>query len=73
VAELSQWLEKERGLAIGGALGELAGKIFRVGHLGKAATRDYLLDFLGAIEDFLWSKNIRVPRGSTLVGFSTLR
>jgi aspartate aminotransferase-like enzyme len=70
VEELSRWLEKERGLAIGGALGELAGKIFRVGHLGKAATREYLLDFLVAIEEFLWHKNIRVPRGSTLVGLS---
>jgi alanine-glyoxylate transaminase/serine-glyoxylate transaminase/serine-pyruvate transaminase len=70
VEELSRWLEKERGLAIGGALGELAGKIFRVGHLGKAATREYLLDFLVAIEEFLRHKNIRVPRGSTLVGLS---
>ncbi|MDH4270410.1 MAG: alanine--glyoxylate aminotransferase family protein [Candidatus Aminicenantes bacterium] len=69
VAELSQWLEKERGLAIGGALGELAGKIFRVGHLGQAATREYLLDFLVAVEEFLRHKNIRVPPGATLAGF----
>jgi len=68
VAEFSKWLENERGLAIGGGLGELAGKIFRVGHLGKAATREYLVDFLLAVEEFLRHKNIRVPVGATLVG-----
>jgi alanine-glyoxylate transaminase/serine-glyoxylate transaminase/serine-pyruvate transaminase len=71
VAELSQWLENERGLVVGGALGELAGKMFRVGHLGKAATREYLLDFLVAVEEFLRYKGVRVPLGATLVGLST--
>jgi alanine-glyoxylate transaminase/serine-glyoxylate transaminase/serine-pyruvate transaminase len=71
VAELSRWLENERGLVVGGALGELAGKIFRVGHLGKAATREYLLDFLVAVEEFLRYKGVRVPLGATLVGLST--
>jgi alanine-glyoxylate transaminase/serine-glyoxylate transaminase/serine-pyruvate transaminase len=69
VAELSKWLADERGIAIGGGLGELAGKIFRVGHLGKAATREYLVDFLFAVEEFLRHKGIRVPSGASLVGF----
>ena len=69
VAEMSRWLENERGLAIGGGLGELAGKIFRVGHLGLAATREYLLDFLMAVEEFLRSKGMGVPVGATLVGW----
>jgi alanine-glyoxylate transaminase/serine-glyoxylate transaminase/serine-pyruvate transaminase len=68
VAELVHWLEDERGLAVGGALGELAGKIFRVGHLGQAATREYVLDFLMAVEDFLRNKGLRVQRGATLAG-----
>jgi len=68
VSEFSQWLEKERGLAISGGLGELAGKIFRVGHLGKAATREYLMDFLFAAEEFLRFKNFRVPLGASLAG-----
>jgi alanine-glyoxylate transaminase / serine-glyoxylate transaminase / serine-pyruvate transaminase len=71
VAELSQWLERERGLAIGGGLGELAGKIFRVGHLGKAAGREYLLDLLVSVEEFLRQKGIRVPIGAALIGLST--
>jgi alanine-glyoxylate transaminase/serine-glyoxylate transaminase/serine-pyruvate transaminase len=71
VAELSRWLEDERGLAIGGGLGDLAGKMFRVGHLGRAATREYLLDLLVAIEEFLRHKGVPVTAGAALVGFTT--
>jgi aspartate aminotransferase-like enzyme len=67
VSELSNWLVKERGMAIGGGLGTLSGKIFRVGHLGKAAEREYLVDFLFAIEEFLRYKGLDVPVGASLV------
>ncbi len=60
VAELSQWLAEQRGIAIGGGLGELSGKIFRVGHLGKAAGDEYLTDFLSAVEEFLRYKQVPV-------------
>jgi alanine-glyoxylate transaminase/serine-glyoxylate transaminase/serine-pyruvate transaminase len=72
VAELSNWLENERSIAIGGALGELSGKIFRVGHLGKAAEREYLIDFLVAIEEFLREKGIVTPLGASLVGLDSI-
>jgi alanine-glyoxylate transaminase/serine-glyoxylate transaminase/serine-pyruvate transaminase len=68
VAEFSKWLADERGIVIGGAFGELSGKIFRVGHLGKAATREYLVEFLFAVEEFLRYKNIHAPMGAGLVG-----
>lgn len=68
VAELSKWLADERGIAIGGGLGELSGKIFRVGHLGKAAARESLMDFLFSVEEFLRHKGIRVPVGASLAG-----
>jgi aspartate aminotransferase-like enzyme len=61
VAELSQWLDQERQIAIGGAFGPLAGKIFRVGHLGKAAGQDYLEDFLSSMEEFLRMKDVPSP------------
>jgi alanine-glyoxylate transaminase/serine-glyoxylate transaminase/serine-pyruvate transaminase len=67
VAELSKWLVSERSMAIGGGLGKLSGKIFRVGHLGKAAEREYLVDFLYAMEEFLRFKGIDVPMGASLV------
>jgi alanine-glyoxylate transaminase/serine-glyoxylate transaminase/serine-pyruvate transaminase len=68
IAEFSKWLIDQRGVAIGGGLGELAGKIFRVGHLGKAAEREYLVDFLFAVEEFLRYKGMKVPVGASLVG-----
>ncbi len=69
VQELSAWLAEKRGMAIGGGLGELSGKIFRIGHLGKAAERDYLVEFLFSIEEFMRSKGIAVPTGASLTGF----
>ena len=68
VAELIKWLAEERNIAIGGAFGALSGKIFRVGHLGKAAEREYLTDFLSAIEEFLRYKGINVPAGAGMIG-----
>lgn len=68
VSEFMKWLEQERGIAIGGGLGALNGKIFRVGHLGKAAEREYLLDFLFAVEEFLRRKGIEVSVGAALSG-----
>jgi alanine-glyoxylate transaminase/serine-glyoxylate transaminase/serine-pyruvate transaminase len=68
VAEMIKWLAEERGIAVGGAFGAVAGKIFRVGHLGKAAEREYLIDFLFAVEEFLRYKGINVPVGASLIG-----
>jgi alanine-glyoxylate transaminase/serine-glyoxylate transaminase/serine-pyruvate transaminase len=66
--ELSTWLVEQREIAIGGGLGELSGKMFRVGHLGKAATHEYLIDFLFAMEEFLRYKGISTAVGSSLTG-----
>jgi alanine-glyoxylate transaminase/serine-glyoxylate transaminase/serine-pyruvate transaminase len=67
-SDLIQWLAGERRISIGGGIAELAGKIFRVGHLGKATTREYLLEFLFAVEEFLRHRGIGVPVGASLVG-----
>ena len=68
VADMSKWLVEQRSIAIGGGLGELSGKIFRVGHLGKASSREYLVDFLYAMEEFLRQKGIPVAVGASLGG-----
>ena len=68
VAHMTRWLLEERRIAIGGGLGSLAGKIFRVGHLGKEASREYLLDFLFAMEEYLRSQGVLVSPGAALVG-----
>lgn len=68
LGELVNWLLTERNIMVGGGLNELAGKIFRVGHLGKAATREYLMDFLFAVEEFLRFKGMNIPLGASLIG-----
>lgn len=68
VAEMLEWLVDQRGIAVGGGFGELSGKIFRVGHLGKAATRVYRTEFLSAVEEFLRFKGLPVPPGAGLIG-----
>jgi alanine-glyoxylate transaminase / serine-glyoxylate transaminase / serine-pyruvate transaminase len=68
VSEFSQWLIDQRNIAIGGGLGELSGKIFRVGHLGKAADREYLIDFLFSVEEYLRYKGFKLPIGASLAG-----
>jgi alanine-glyoxylate transaminase/serine-glyoxylate transaminase/serine-pyruvate transaminase len=70
VAEFSRWLAAEQGIAIGGGLGDLAGKIFRVGHLGQAAKPESIEDFLFAVEEFLRYKGIAERVGAGLVGVS---
>jgi alanine-glyoxylate transaminase / serine-glyoxylate transaminase / serine-pyruvate transaminase len=68
VSEMLRWLAEERGILVGGGLEQLAGKIFRVGHLGKASTREYLMDFLFSVEEFLRLKGMGVPVGASFVG-----
>lgn len=66
--DLQTWLAEQRGLCIGGGIGELAGQILRIGHIGKAASREFVMDLLFAIEEFLRFKGIDVPVGASLVG-----
>jgi len=66
--DLQAWLAQERGLYIGGGIGELSGQILRIGHIGKAASRDFVMDLLFAIEEFLRVKGIDAPVGASLIG-----
>jgi alanine-glyoxylate transaminase/serine-glyoxylate transaminase/serine-pyruvate transaminase len=68
LSDMSDWLIDRRGIAIGGGLGELSNKMFRVGHLGKANSREYLLDFLFAMEEYLRHRGICIPMGTSLSG-----
>jgi alanine-glyoxylate transaminase/serine-glyoxylate transaminase/serine-pyruvate transaminase len=70
VNELMAYLAREHGILISGGLEPLAGKIFRVGHMGKAATRPFLMEFLFAVEEFLRGKGISVAPGASMVGLT---
>ncbi len=70
VDELLHYLAKEHGILVSGGIGPLRGKIFRVGHMGKASTRPYLMEFLFAVEEFLRGKGLDVRPGASLVGLT---
>lgn len=44
---------RDRGVAVGGSYGPLAGKIFRIGHMGSQADLDLVNQALDGIEDFI--------------------
>ena len=43
----------ERGLYVGGSLGPLAGKVFRMGHMGTQADADAMTSALAVMKDIL--------------------
>jgi alanine-glyoxylate transaminase/serine-glyoxylate transaminase/serine-pyruvate transaminase len=53
VAHLITTLQEMYGIRIAGGLGDTKGEIFRVGHMGKASSREYISLLLQAIDDYL--------------------
>jgi alanine-glyoxylate transaminase/serine-glyoxylate transaminase/serine-pyruvate transaminase len=53
VSDFQKYLLREHQILISGGLDDLFGKIFRVGHIGKAASSDYVEAFLAGVEAYL--------------------
>jgi len=71
IKEFMSFMEQEHGFMLAGASGSLAGKGFRISHMGKASTKEYLIPCLLGIEDFLRTvKGVAIPVGASLVGLS---
>ncbi len=70
VEALIHYLAEEEGILISGGLGPLAGKCFRIGHMGRAAERTHLVEFLFAVETFLRRQGLAVPVGASLAGLA---
>jgi alanine-glyoxylate transaminase/serine-glyoxylate transaminase/serine-pyruvate transaminase len=64
IAEMARFLRNECGIMIGGGLDELAGKIFRVGHMGRAISPEYIEAFLAGVRDFLQRKGLEAGQGA---------
>jgi pyridoxamine--pyruvate transaminase len=64
IAEMARFLKYERGIMIGGGIDELAGKIFRVGHMGKAISPGYIEAFLDGVGDFLKRKRLEAGQST---------
>jgi aspartate aminotransferase-like enzyme len=53
VEDYVEWLRRERRLRIAGATGELAGKVFRVAHMGRAAEPEVVDAYLASTREYL--------------------
>jgi alanine-glyoxylate transaminase / serine-glyoxylate transaminase / serine-pyruvate transaminase len=67
IDDFRRYLMQEWRIMISGGLEELSGRIFRVGHMGQAGTRDYIDRFLDAVEAYLRLQGQAVPPWSELV------
>lgn len=56
VSDYLGWLRREHGLRLGGGLGDLAGRVFRVGHMGRAAEPEVVDAYLRATAEYLGRK-----------------
>ncbi|HVJ67812.1 MAG TPA: alanine--glyoxylate aminotransferase family protein [Caulifigura sp.] len=57
-------LLNEFGIEIGGGLGSMAGKVWRIGLMGDASSRRNVLMFLGALERCLATQGVKVTPGA---------
>jgi alanine-glyoxylate transaminase/serine-glyoxylate transaminase/serine-pyruvate transaminase len=62
--KVRQALLREYGIEIGGGLGDLAGKIWRVGLMGHSSNRRNVILFLSALETILKGQGVEVRPGS---------
>ncbi|MBW2030438.1 MAG: alanine--glyoxylate aminotransferase family protein [Deltaproteobacteria bacterium] len=63
-AKVRRALLEDFGIEIGGGLGELAGKIWRVGLMGHTSSRRNVTLFLGALETVLKAEGVNVRPGA---------
>lgn len=61
VDDFRRYLAEEWQIMIAGGLEELRGKVFRVGHIGKAASLEYSDHFLQGVEAYLRLRDYGVP------------
>ena len=61
VEDLRRYLVDEWQIMVSGSLGELRGKLFRVGHVGKASSPEYVNRFLEGIEAYLRLQGLGSP------------
>jgi alanine-glyoxylate transaminase/serine-glyoxylate transaminase/serine-pyruvate transaminase len=71
--KLRRALLVEYGIEVGGGLGELAGKIWRVGLMGETSRRENVLRFLGALEDLLYREGVLEKIGAGLAAAARAR
>jgi len=67
--EVRDYLAAKHNFTVSGTMRKTEGQAFRVSHMGRSSSKDYLIPFLLGIEEFLREeKGIDVPLGASLVG-----
>ncbi len=67
--EVRDYLAAKHNFTVSGTMRKTEGQAFRVSHMGRSGSKEYLIPFLLGIEDFLRvEKGIDVPLGASLVG-----
>jgi alanine-glyoxylate transaminase/serine-glyoxylate transaminase/serine-pyruvate transaminase len=61
VEDLRRYLLEEWQVMVSGGLSELRGKIFRVAHIGEAASQEYVDQFLAGVEAYLKLRGYERP------------
>lgn len=61
IADFRRYLANDWQIMISGGLDDLKGKIFRVGHIGRAASPEYTEAFLQGVEAYLRLKGLNGP------------
>jgi alanine-glyoxylate transaminase/serine-glyoxylate transaminase/serine-pyruvate transaminase len=59
-------LLSENGIEIGGGLGPMKGKVWRIGLMGESSRRAHVLTVLAALEDALRAEGRSVPAGAAV-------
>ena len=59
-------LLREHGIEIGGGLGPMKGRVWRIGLMGESSRRAHVLTLLAALEDALRAEGRRVEAGASL-------
>lgn len=67
-----QSLLRNFGIEIGGGLGELAGKVWRVGMMGESSKAEYVLALLSAMESVLPKAGYEVAQGAGVAAASNV-
>lgn len=62
-AKLREIMSEKHGIMIGGGLGELEGKTFRIGHMANTASRTYVMPTLSALESALADLGFKLEAG----------
>jgi aspartate aminotransferase-like enzyme len=61
LTDFCRYLLEERQIMISGGIDELRGQLFRIGHIGRAASSEYTEQLLDGVEAYLHLKGYDVP------------